>query len=402
MNRVVITGIGVVSPVGCTLDKFWSALVDARSGIRPIEGIATARLTSSLVAQVCQYDPQAHFGPKQANLMDRFAQFAVCAARAAVADAGLEIDEQLALQVATIVGSGAGGMTTLDDAYLKLYGENASRLHPLTVPRMMVNAAASHVSIDLGLKGPAYSVASACASGTHAIGQAFHMIRSGNVPIAITGGAEACLSVGAIKAWEALRVLSNDTCRPFSKTRSGLVLGEGAAILVLEARDRAISRGASIYAEVRGFGMSADAVGILSSDIDGSARAMRAALRDAGANPEDIDYVNAHGTGTVMNDSTEANAIRVVFGAQADFLAISSNKGVLGHGLGAAGALEAAATVLTLRNQVAPPTANFEEADPECNLDVIPNVARQMPIRAAITNSFAFGGLNAVLVFGLA
>jgi nodulation protein E len=402
MNRVVITGIGVVSPVGCTLDKFWSALVDARSGIRPIEGIATARLTSSLVAQVCQYDPQAHFGPKQANLMDRFAQFAVCAARAAVADAGLEIDEQLALQVATIVGSGAGGMTTLDDAYLKLYGENASRLHPLTVPRMMVNAAASHVSIDLGLKGPAYSVASACASGTHAIGQAFHMIRSGNVPIAITGGAEACLSVGAIKAWEALRVLSNDTCRPFSKTRSGLVLGEGAAILVLEARDRAISRGASIYAEVRGFGMSADAVGILSSDIDGSARAMRAALRDAGANPEDIDYVNAHGTGTVMNDSTEANAIRVVFGAQADFLAISSNKGVLGHGLGAAGALEAAATALTLRNQVAPPTANFEEADPECNLDVIPNVARQMPIRAAITNSFAFGGLNAVLVFGLA
>jgi nodulation protein E len=402
MNRVVITGIGVVSPVGCTLDKFWSALVDARSGIRPIEGIATARLTSSLVAQVCQYDPQAHFGPKQANLMDRFAQFAVCAARAAVADAGLEIDEQLALQVATIVGSGAGGMTTLDDAYLKLYGENASRLHPLTVPRMMVNAAASHVSIDLGLKGPAYSVASACASGTHAIGQAFHMIRSGNVPIAITGGAEACLSVGTIKAWEALRVLSNDTCRPFSKTRSGLVLGEGAAILVLEARDRAISRGASIYAEVRGFGMSADAVGILSSDIDGSARAMRAALRDAGANPEDIDYVNAHGTGTAMNDSTEANAIRVVFGAQADFLAISSNKGVLGHGLGAAGALEAAATVLTLRNQVAPPTANFEEADPECNLDVIPNVARQMPIRAAITNSFAFGGLNAVLVFGLA
>lgn len=402
MNRVVITGIGVVSPVGCTLDKFWSALVDARSGIRPIEGIATARLTSSLVAQVCQYDPQAHFGPKQANLMDRFAQFAVCAARAAVADAGLEIDEQLALQVATIVGSGAGGMTTLDDAYLKLYGENASRLHPLTVPRMMVNAAASHVSIDLGLKGPAYSVASACASGTHAIGQAFHMIRSGNVPIAITGGAEACLSVGAIKAWEALRVLSNDTCRPFSKTRSGLVLGEGAAILVLEARDRAISRGASIYAEVRGFGMSADAVGILSSDIDGSARAMRAALRDAGANPEDIDYVNAHGTGTVMNNSTEANAIRVVFGAQADFLAISSNKGVLGHGLGAAGALEAAATALTLRNQVAPPTANFEEADPECNLDVIPNVARQMPIRAAITNSFAFGGLNAVLVFGLA
>jgi len=402
MNRVVITGIGIVSPVGCTLNEFWSALVEGRSGIRPIQDIPTARLATAFAAQVLAYDPQAQFGRKQANILDRFAQFAVSAARDAVSDAGLEIDEELALQVATIIGTGAGGLNTLDDAYYKLYGENALTLHPLTIPRFMGNAAASHVSVDLGLKGPAYSVASACASGTHAIGQAFHMVRSGTAPVAITGGAEACLSVGTIKAWEALRLLSSDTCRPFSKTRTGLVLGEGAAILVLEARHRAVARGASIYAELRGFGMSADAVDMLSPDPDGATRAIQAALRDAGADLESIDYVNAHGTGTTMNDRTEINVWRSVFGAHAGRLAISSNKGVLAHGLGAAGALEAAATALTLRHQIAPPTANFEEPDPECNLDVIPNTARQMPIRAAISNSFAFGGLNAVLSFGRA
>jgi nodulation protein E len=402
MNRVVITGIGIVSPVGCTLNEFWSALVEGRSGIRPIQDIPTARLATAFAAQVLAYDPQARFGRKQANILDRFAQFAVSAARDAVSDAGLEIDEELALQVATIIGTGAGGLNTLDDAYYRLYGENALTLHPLTIPRFMGNAAASHVSVDLGLKGPAYSVASACASGTHAIGQAFHMVRSGTAPVAITGGAEACLSVGTIKAWEALRLLSSDTCRPFSKTRTGLVLGEGAAILVLEARHRAVARGASIYAELRGFGMSADAVDMLSPDPDGATRAIQAALRDAGADLESIDYVNAHGTGTTMNDRTEINVLRSVFGAHAGRLAISSNKGVLAHGLGAAGALEAAATALTLRHQIAPPTANFEEPDPECDLDVIPNTARQMSIRAAISNSFALGGLNAVLLFGRA
>jgi nodulation protein E len=402
MNRVVITGIGIVSPVGCTLNEFWSALVEGRSGIRPIQDIPTARLATAFAAQVLAYDAQVQFGRKQANILDRFAQFAVSAARDAVSDAGLKIDEKLAPQVATIIGTGAGGLNTLDDAYYKLYGENALTLHPLTIPRFMGNAAASHVSVDLGLKGPAYSVASACASGTHAIGQAFHMVRSGTAPVAIAGGAEACLSVGTIKAWEALRLLSNDTCRPFSKTRTGLVLGEGAAILVLETRDRAVARGASIYAELRGFGMSADAVDMLSPDPDGATRAIQAALRDGGADSEDVDYVNAHGTGTTMNDRTEINVLRSVFGAHAGRLAISSNKGVLAHGLGAAGALEAAATALTLRHQIAPPTANFEEPDPECDLDVIPNTARQMPIRAAISNSFALGGLNAVLLFGRA
>ena len=400
MSRVVVTGIGVVSPVGCTLDQFWSALVDARSAIRPIEAVPGA--TCRPAAQVCDWDVQELFGGKQAGTLDRFAQFALSAARAAVADSGLHIDDALSLQVATVVGSGCGGLTTLDQSFFRLYGEKSHKLHPLTIPRLMINAAASHISIDLGLKGPTYSVASACASGAHAIGLAFHMVRSESTPVAIAGGAEACLSFGTLKAWEALRILSNDTCRPFSKSRSGLVLGEGAGILVLESRDHAIARDATIYAELRGFGMSADAFDLLAPTADGAARAIRAALADAGANSDDIDYVNAHGTGTTLNDRTEADAIRSVFGTCKDNLVVSSNKGVLAHGLGAAGALEAAATILTLHHQVVPPTANFEEPDPECDLDVVPNVARRMPVRAAISNSFAFGGLNAVLALGRA
>lgn len=402
MNRVVITGIGVVSPVGCGLNEFWSALVDGRSGIRLIENIPTERFNTRIAAQVLDFDPNAYFEPKRIGQLDRFTQFAMVAARAAVRDAGLEIDEELALEIATVIGTGAGGHTTIDDSYLKLYGENSPKVHPLTIPRMMVNAAASQVSMDLGLKGPTFTTATACASGTHAIGQAFHMVRSGQAPVAIAGGTEACLTVGTLKAWEALRILSNDTCRPFSKNRSGLVLGEGAAILVLESRERAVARGAPIYAELRGFGMSADAADLISPDPDGAARAMRSALLDAQTNVDDIDYVNAHGTGTTLNDRTETKALRSVFGQHADKLAVSSNKGVLAHGLGCAGALEAAATALALHAQIVPPTANFQEKDPECDLDVVPNVARQASIRSAISNSFAFGGLNAVLVLGKA
>jgi nodulation protein E len=286
----------------------------------------------------------------------------------------------------------------LDDSYFKLYSENSPRLHPLTIPRLIANAAASQISMDLGLKGPAFCVATACASGTHAIGLAFHMLRSGQAPVALAGGAEACLTAGTIKAWEALRVLSQDTCRPFSRTRSGLVLGEGAAVLLLEERAHALARGARVYAEVLGFGMSADAGDITTSDPNGAARAMRAALRDARRNTDDVDYVNAHGTGTTQNDRSETAALRDVFGSQAKRIAVSSNKGVLGHGLGAAGAFEMAATALTLLRQTIPPTANFEEVDPDCDLDVVPNIARQAEVNVAMSNSFAFGGLNAVLL----
>jgi nodulation protein E len=402
MNRVVITGLGVVSPVGNTLDKFWSALVDGKAGIGPITIIPTEGLNARVAAQVLEFDPMAHFDPKRVGLLDRFSQFAVVAARAALSDAELTVDEELALEAATVLGTGIGGQTTMDEQYSRIYLQKNSRVHPFTVPKLMPNAAASQVSMDLGLKGPTYSVVSACASSTHAIGQAFHMVRSGQAPFALAGGTEACLTFGTIKGWEALRVLAPDTCRPFCKTRLGLVLAEGAAIMVLEPRDRAIARGARIYAEILGFGMSADAADITAPDADGAARAMNAALKDAKAVPADIDYINAHGTGTTANDRTETIAIRKVFGTHADKVAVTSSKSVLGHSLGAAGALELAATALAIRNETIPPTANFQEADPECDLDVVPNAARKATIRMAMSNSFAFGGLNAVLVVGRA
>ncbi|MGP0086102.1 MAG: beta-ketoacyl-[acyl-carrier-protein] synthase family protein [Steroidobacteraceae bacterium] len=402
MNRVVVTGIGVVSPIGSTRDKFWSGLVEARSGIGPLAIVPTDRLTTRIAAQVLDFDPLQHFDTKRTGLLDRFSQFAVVAARAAIQDAQLVLTQELALQAATIVGNASGGQTSVDESYYKLYGQNSPRVHPLSIPRLMVNAAVSQVSIDIGIKGPTYTIASACASGTHAIGQAFQLVRTGQTPVALAGGTEACLTIGTIKGWEALRVLSADTCRPFSKTRSGLVLGEGAAMFVLETRQSAVARGAPIYAELLGFGMSADAGDIIAIDPDGAARAMHAALNDAKLNPEDIDYVNAHGTGTAMNDRSETTAIRKAFGASAEHLAVSSSKGVLGHSLGAAGALELAATALALHNQTIPPTANFEEADPDCDLDFVPNTARKASIHNAMSNSFAFGGLNAVLVLGRA
>jgi len=402
MNRVVITGIGVASPVGHTLDRFWSALIEPRSGVRPLTIIPTERLNTRIAAQIDDFDPAAHFESKFANQLDRMSQFAVYAARAAMRDSGIVMSEQRALETATILGNGAGGQNTLDDSYYRLYGQNAPRVHPLSVPRLMGNAAGSQVSIDLGLKGPGWTVASACASGAHAIGQAFHMVRNGQVAMAMTGGTEACLTVGTIKGWEALRVLTADACRPFSRTRTGIVLGEGAAMFVLERRDDAVRRGAHIHAELLGFGMSTDAVDIVAADAAGAARAMTAALADAGLNTGDIDYVNAHGTGTVLNDKTESEALRRVFGADAGRLAVSSTKAVLGHSLGAAGALELAASALALENQVMPPTANFQEPDPDCALDFVPNEARRAPIRHAMSNSFAFGGLNAVLVLGRA
>jgi nodulation protein E len=398
MNRVVITGIGVVSPVGCSLDDFWPALVQGHSAIGPFSIARSERLSARIAAQVSRFDPESLFEPKQLAAMDRFSQFAVVAARAAVRDSGLDISEQLALETATVIGNASSGQTTLDNAYFRLYGDNSPRLHPLTIPRLMTSAGASQISMDLGLKGPTFCVGTACAAGTHAIGLAFHMLRSGQAPIAVAGGAEACLTTGTIKAWEALRVLSQDTCRPFSRTRSGLVLGEGAAILLLEERAHALARGARVYAEILGFGMSADAGDITSSDPDGAARAMRAALRDARTNADDVDYVNAHGTGTMQNDKSETIALRDVFGPDVRRIAVSSSKAVLGHGLGAAGALEMAVTALAIHRQSIPPTANFQEVDPDCDLDVVPNVARQAKVNVAMSNSFAFGGLNAVLL----
>ena len=402
MNRVVVTGIGVVSPVGSTREEFWSGLVEARSGIGPITRIPTERLNIRIAAEVRDFDPAQHFDSKRLGMMDRFSQFAVVAARAAVKDAQLDITEEIALSAATIVGNGAGGMNTLDDAFLRLYGQNSSRSHPLTIPRLMANAPSSLISMDLGLKGPTFTIASACASGTHAIGQAFQMVRTGQAQVALAGGTEACITVGTMKAWEALRVMSADTCRPFSRNRSGLVLGEGGAIFVLEPRERAAARGALIYGEIKGFGMSADAGDITAIDPSGAARAISAALTDAKVNPDEMDYVNAHGTATALNDKGETIALHKAFGDSAERLAVSSSKAVLGHSLGAAGALEFAATALALHHQIIPPTANFQEPDPDCDLDYVPNTARNAPLELAMSSSFAFGGLNAVLVLGRA
>jgi nodulation protein E len=355
-----------------------------------------------VAAEVKDYDWTRYFDARQGPLLDRFAQFAVIAAREALKQSGLAADggrlaEPLALQTAAIIGTGVGGLNTLDDAFNRLYGDRAPRLHPLTIPRLMVNAAASHVSMALGVMGPSYAIASACASSNHAMAEAFWKVREGRVRLAVTGGADACVTVGTMKGWEALRVMAPDTCRPFSAGRKGMVLGEGAGIFVFEPLEDARARGAEILAEVVGAGMSADAGDLVFPSESGGVRAIDAALKDGGLGPQDIDYINAHGTGTAANDVTETRAIHAVFGAHARRLAISSTKSVHGHALGGAGAIELIAVLGALREGVLPPTANYLASDPECDLDYVPNAARAMPVRAALSNSFAFGGLNAVL-----
>lgn len=397
MNRVVITGLGVFNPAGKDIATFWETVRDGRSVIGPLTTIPTDELHVKIGAEITDFDPEAHFKPKQLALLDRFSQLALMAAREAIADAGVGFEGEAGERTACLIGSGVGGQRTLDESYYRIYAEGRKGLHPFTIPKMMLNAACSHITMENGITGPAYAIASACASATHAIGQAFHMVRSGIVDAAVTGGSESCIATGSMKGWEAIRVLARDTCRPFSKGRTGMVLGEGAAVVVLETLDHARARGAEIHAELAGFGMSADAMDITLPDANGAARAMRSAMAEARLEPGDIDYINAHGTGTAANDSTETRAIRMAFGDAADRLAVTSSKSVFGHALGGAGALELAATVMAIRHAVVPPTANFTEPDPECDLDYVPNEPREQPIRAALSNSFAFGGLNAVL-----
>lgn len=399
MRRVVITGLGAISALGRNVSEFWCSLEQGRSGICPMESPELATLRFRNGAEVRGYNSTCYFEAKQADYIDRFAQFAVVAAREAVRDAGIEWDQGLRESTGIVTGSCVGGQSTEDIGFVELYQRGRPRVNPLTIPRIMGNAGASQISIEFGITGPSYNISTACSSSNHAIGQAFWMVRSGGAEIAITGGSEAIFSLGFLKAWEAMRVVSPDTCRPFSKDRSGMILGEGGAMLVLEPLERAQARGARIYGEVVGFGMSADASHITQPSADGAARAMRGALRDAGVEPEQVGYINAHGTATLANDPTETAAIRSVFGAHAGKLAVSSTKSMHGHALGAAGALEGVATVLALCNRVLPPTANYREADPECDLDVIPNEPRKAEVEFAISNSFAFGGLNAVLAF---
>jgi nodulation protein E len=399
MRRVAITGAGAISALGRDAGEFAAALRAGRCGIGPIRSCDMSTLRFQNGAEVADYSHTPYFDDRRADFMDRFAQFAVIAAREAVRDAGVEWTPELKETAAIVTGACVGGQSTEDAGFVELYQKGLNRVHPLTIPKTMANAGASHISMEFGLTGPAFTISTACASAGHAIGQAYWMVRSGVADLAITGGSEAPYSTGILKAWEAMRVVSPDTCRPFSKDRRGMILGEGAAMLVLEPLEAALARGARIHAEIVGFGMSADASHITQPSSAGAARAMRSALRDAGLAPEQIGYINAHGTATPANDPAEVAAIRSVFGAHADRLAVSSTKSMHGHTLGAAAALEALATVAALRDGVLPPTANYQVADPECDLDVIPNAARAAEVEYALSNSFAFGGLNAVLAF---
>jgi nodulation protein E len=391
--------LGVICALGNNTSETWNAASDGRSGIAPIHSIDVTKLRFRNGAQVCGYDPSKHFEADRARLLDPFSQFAVIAAREALRDSGITLTPALCEKAAIVTGSSMGGQVTQDAGFAKLYQRNQSRVDPLVIPRAMANAGASHISMEFGITGPAYTISTACCSSNHAIGQAFWMVRNGVAELAIAGGSEAPFSFGFLKAWEALRVISPDTCRPFSKDRRGLILGEGGAMLILEPLDAAKARGAMIHAEVVGFGMSADAHHITHLSIDGPVLAMRAALRDARLVPEQVGYINAHGSGTLINDPLETRAIREIFGAHADRLAVSSTKSLHGHSLGATGAMEAVCTVLALKNGLLPPTANFTAPDPDCNLDVVPNRARPAQVEFALSNSFAFGGLNAVLAF---
>ncbi|MGH8112000.1 MAG: beta-ketoacyl-[acyl-carrier-protein] synthase family protein [Rhodanobacteraceae bacterium] len=397
-RRVVITGVGAICALGHDAPTIWTGMREGKSAIAPLAGFDAHDMRAKVAAQVRDFDPHAHFDPKKLVLLDRVSQFALVAAREAVSQSGVDLAQGDTRQrTACVIGTGTGGEETNDDCSRRLYGEGNPRLHPFSIVRRMMSAPASQVSIEFGITGPSFAVSSACASANHAFAQAFALVRSGVADVAVAGGTEACIVLGVLRAWEAMRILSDDTCRPFCKQRRGLVLGEGAGMLVLEDFDRARARGAEILAEFAGAGMSADAGDIVMPSDVGAARAIGAALRDAHFDPGDVDYINAHGTGTPANDPTETRAIHAALGEHANEVAVSSTKSVHGHALGAAGALEIVAAIGALRDGVIPPTANFIDRDPECDLDYVPNTAREAPVRAVLSNTFAFGGLNAVV-----
>lgn len=394
MRRVVITGAGSVNPLGRDVASTLAALAAGHSAIAPLDIPDIDRLSVKIGAQVRGWQPETHFDKAKLSLLDRHVQFALVSARQAVGQAGLASDPA---RTAVIMGTAGGGLTTSDDAFRAVYAEGKNRVHPFTVPRLMHSAAASHISMELGLTGPAFSVSSACASSNHAIGLAFQMVRAGMVDAALAGGSEAMLSFGGLKAWEGLRVMAPDACRPFSMGRNGMVQGEGAAVFVLETRDAALARGADILAEIAGFAMTSDASDIVLPNPDGAARAMAEALADAGLTADQVDHINAHGTGTTANDRSEAAALAQVFGARAALIPLTATKSLHGHLIGAAGAVELLACLLALGQGVIPPTAGYLGPDPHCAVDLVTGHARRCAVEVVLSNAFAFGGLNAVL-----
>ena len=398
MNRVVITGSGTINALGNDVPQTLVSMREGRCGIGPLKFRDVDRLSVKIGAQVKGYNETDYFDHQELTLFDRFTQFAILAARQAVEESGLIFDEELSENSGVLLGTAAGGMNTWEDNYRAVFESGKNRVHPFVVPKLMNNAAACTISMEFNLKGPSFTVSTACASSNHAIGLAFQMVRSGMAKIMVTGGSESMLTFGGVKAWEGLRVMSKDACRPFSGNRSGMVQGEGAGIFILETFENAISRGANILAEIVGFAMNSDASHIVMPSKRGAAISISRALKDARINVSDVNYINAHGTGTRANDTTECAAIESVFGGHLENLMVSSTKSMHGHLIGATGAVELLACIMALRDGIIAPTIGYEQKDETCALDVVPNFARNAKVKAVVSNAFAFGGMNAVLV----
>ncbi|MDD4927840.1 MAG: beta-ketoacyl-[acyl-carrier-protein] synthase family protein [Gallionella sp.] len=405
-RRVVITGLGIISPTGHTPEQFFNNLMSGHSGIKRLKSAFIDQLSIRIAAPVDDFDPAAHFSKIQLTGIERFSQLALVAAEQAVQDAGLVLTESEYHRAGVYMGSCLGGAGTLEDGYVEVFKRENPRVKPLSVLLSMNNAAASHLSIKYHLQGPNITYATACSSSAIALGEAYRQIKHGYADVMLAGGAEAMLTLGAMKAWEALRTLASEdpsdpgaSCKPFSKNRNGLVLGEGAAVLVLEDAERAVQRGATIYAELAGYDCSSDSSHITKPDSAGQTRTILNALRDAQLQPQQIGYINAHGTATLAGDIEETRALKQAFGAYAYNIPVSSTKSMHGHLMGATGAVEFMAAVLALKHQAIPPTLNLHQPDPECDLDYVPNRGRVgVPLNAVMSNSFAFGGTNAVLI----
>ena len=397
MRRVVITGAGTINPLGHSVPETFEAFREGRCGIGELDIRDVDRLSIRIGGQVKGYDPETRFNRQQLALYDRFTQFTLIAGEEAIRQSGLEFTGHLAAEAGVVLGTSGGGLNTQDENYRVVYEEGKNRVHPFVVPKLMNNAAASHLTMTYNLKGPSFTVATACASSNHAMGQAFWLIRGGGAKVMVTGGSESMLCFGGVKAWEGLRVMSKDACRPFSANRNGMVQGEGAGVFVFEEYEHAKARGAQILAEVVGFSMTSDAEDIVMPSTQGAARAIQGALKDAGIPAEKVGYINAHGTGTAANDKTECAAVARVFGHHADRVMISSTKSMHGHLIGGTGAVELLACIMALKDGVIAPTIGYEEPDPECALDVVPNVARDAKVDYVLSNAFAFGGSNAVI-----
>ena len=398
MNRVVITGSGTVNALGTDVSETLLSMQEGKCGIGPLQFRDVDRLSIKIGAQIKGYTETDYFNRQELVLYDRVTQFAILAARQAVNESGLIFDGELSENSGVLLGTAAGGMNTWEDNYRAVFESGKNRVHPFVVPKLMNNAATSHISMEFNLKGPSFTVSTACASSNHAIGLAFQMVRSGMVDVMIAGGSEAMLTFGGVKAWEGLRVMSKDACRPFSDNRSGMVQGEGAGIFILEKYENAISRGANVLAEIVGFAMNSDASDIVVPSQHGASTAMIRALKDARMDINDVGYINAHGTGTRANDTTECAAITKVFGAHVNKLMVSSTKSMHGHLIGGTGAVELLACIMAIRDGIIAPTIGYEQKDTSCDIDVVPNIARNARVKGVVSNAFAFGGMNAVLV----